>query len=89
MDRAPFQANCMQFDRVLTSEQQAQLIRIPTEEEIKQALFDIGDLKAPRPDGYSSKFYKQAWDIIKHDFVTAILDFFFQMGSFLNRGTIP
>lgn len=52
------------------------MTRISTVEEIKKALFDIGDLKAPGPDGYCSKFYKQAWDIVKIDFVADVLEFF-------------
>lgn len=30
-------------------------------EEIKIALLSINDDKSPRPDGYSSKFYKLHW----------------------------
>lgn len=44
--------------------------------EIKEALFDIGDNKAPGLDGYSSKFYKGAWPIIRKDVCTAVRMFF-------------
>ena len=30
-----------------------------TEEEVTKALFSIGDLKAPRPDGLHAIFYKK------------------------------
>lgn len=45
-------------------------------EEIKEALFDIGDDKSPRPDGYTSKFFKQAWNIVGGSFCEAVLEFF-------------
>ncbi|GJW81213.1 hypothetical protein Tco_0145188 [Tanacetum coccineum] len=35
-----------------------------TDDEIKTAMFDIGDDRAPGPDGYTSAFFKKAWDII-------------------------
>lgn len=82
MGQAPFEAECMQFGRVLSVSQHDDLIRVLTEDEIKRALFDIGDLKAPRLDGYCSKFYKHARDTITHDFTVAILEFFLN-GQFL------
>ncbi|CAH1443919.1 unnamed protein product [Lactuca virosa] len=47
-----------------------------TVEEIKFALFDIDDDKAPRPDGYSAKFFKKAWMIVGEDFCSAVKEFF-------------
>ncbi|XP_074318678.1 uncharacterized protein LOC141655500 [Silene latifolia] len=35
-----------------------------TKEEIKSAVFSIPKDKAPRPDGYTSGFFKDSWDII-------------------------
>ncbi|GJY32208.1 RNA-directed DNA polymerase, eukaryota, reverse transcriptase zinc-binding domain protein [Tanacetum coccineum] len=52
-----------------------------TEEEIKKALFDIDDNKAPDPNGFTSKFYKKSCQIIRMDFCDAIKEFFSQ-GSF-------
>ncbi|GKD24679.1 hypothetical protein Tco_1230893, partial [Tanacetum coccineum] len=46
------------------------------DEEIKITLFDIDDDKAPGPDGYTSKFYKKAWDVVKCEFCAAIKEFF-------------
>lgn len=47
-----------------------------SQEEIRMAVFSIGNDKAPGPDGYSSLFYKQAWDVIGGDVCAAVQDFF-------------
>ncbi|GJS75176.1 hypothetical protein Tco_0725057 [Tanacetum coccineum] len=45
-------------------------------EEIKRAMFDIGDDRAPGPDGYTSTFFKKGWNIVGVDICNAIRDFF-------------
>ena len=45
-------------------------------DDIKAALFSIGNDKAPGPDDYSAFFFKKAWDIVGTDFVLAVQDFF-------------
>nr|KAJ0197187.1 hypothetical protein LSAT_V11C700342420 [Lactuca sativa] len=52
------------------------MIKVVTNEEIKAALFDIGDDKSPGPDGYSAKFFKSMWSIIGEDFCLAVKEFF-------------
>ncbi|XP_074270876.1 uncharacterized protein LOC141594786 [Silene latifolia] len=44
--------------------------------EIKQSLFDIDSNKSPGLDGFSSGFFKAAWDIVGNDYCLAIEDFF-------------
>ncbi|GJV18645.1 hypothetical protein Tco_1367665 [Tanacetum coccineum] len=44
--------------------------------EIKEALFDICDNKAPGLDGYSAKFFKCAWSVIKNEVCDAVKEFF-------------
>ena len=44
-----------------------------TREEVKKALFNIGDLKAPGPDGLHAVFYKRFWHIIGEDLVDELL----------------
>ncbi|XP_074265837.1 uncharacterized protein LOC141588288 [Silene latifolia] len=39
----------------------ASLRRPVTGEEVKEAMFSIPDIKSPGPDGYTSKFFKDAW----------------------------
>jgi hypothetical protein len=49
-----------------------QLEQAITEEEVWAAIKTLPSDKAPGPDGYSGRFYKVAWQIIKVDFMTAI-----------------
>ncbi|GJX69407.1 RNA-directed DNA polymerase, eukaryota, reverse transcriptase zinc-binding domain protein [Tanacetum coccineum] len=44
--------------------------------EIKEALFDICDNKAPGLDGYSAKFFKCAWSVIKNKVCDAVKEIF-------------
>ncbi|GJU00845.1 reverse transcriptase domain, reverse transcriptase zinc-binding domain protein [Tanacetum coccineum] len=39
-------------------------------------MFDIGNDRAPGPDGYTSTFFKKGWDIVGFDVCNAIGDFF-------------
>lgn len=43
---------------------------------IKDALFHIGDDKAPGPDGFNAAFFKENWDVVKSDFIAAVHEFF-------------
>ncbi|GFS33342.1 hypothetical protein Acr_00g0027830 [Actinidia rufa] len=52
------------------------LIQPVIDKEIKDTLFDIGDNKAPGPDGFSSVFFKKAWNIVGLDVCEAVEEFF-------------
>ncbi|GJU27334.1 hypothetical protein Tco_1165955 [Tanacetum coccineum] len=43
---------------------------------LRRAMFDIGDDKAPGPDGYTSAFFKKGWDVVGQDVCRAVHDFF-------------
>ncbi|KAL9247569.1 hypothetical protein vseg_020987 [Gypsophila vaccaria] len=47
-----------------------------TGKEIRETLFNIPDIKSPGPDGYTSKFYKDAWNVIGDNVIAAVKDFF-------------
>ncbi|GJY60523.1 aspartic peptidase [Tanacetum coccineum] len=52
------------------------MVRAISNEEIKAAMFNIGDDRAPGPDGFTSAFFKKGWDTIGMDVCNAIRDFF-------------
>ncbi|KAL2247302.1 UNVERIFIED_CONTAM: hypothetical protein Sindi_2582500 [Sesamum indicum] len=63
--------------RHILSEDDVNSLVLPfTHTDVKQAIFDIAEDKAPRPDGYSSGFFKAAWPIIGQEVSSAVLDFF-------------
>ncbi|GKV47444.1 hypothetical protein SLEP1_g54347 [Rubroshorea leprosula] len=65
-----------QEGRVLTTKESEELCRPFTTKEVETALFSIPSNKSPRPDGFTSGFYRAAWSIIKNDVTVAVLDFF-------------
>ncbi|GKV19162.1 hypothetical protein SLEP1_g29456 [Rubroshorea leprosula] len=68
--------NVIRRGRVLTTEELEELCRPFTTKEVETALFSIPSNKSPRPDGFTSGFYKAAWSIIKNNVTAAVLDFF-------------
>ena len=46
-----------------------------TEEEISNALFQIGPMKAPGCDGLPARFFQRNWGLIKEDIVKATNSF--------------
>jgi len=44
-----------------------------TEEEVWNTIKDLPADRAPGPDGYTGRFYKSCWSIIKADFMAAII----------------
>ncbi|GJW55344.1 uncharacterized protein Tco_0099429 [Tanacetum coccineum] len=61
---------------VLDSHKAAFMIREVSNAEIKNALFSMGDDKAPGPDGFTTAFLKKAWDTVGKDVTGAIKEFF-------------
>ncbi|KAK1648056.1 hypothetical protein QYE76_065861 [Lolium multiflorum] len=64
------------IDKVLpcvTNEMNDILTAPYTREEVKKAMFNIGDLKAPGPDGLHAIFYKRFWHIIGEDLTDEVL----------------
>nr|GEY88361.1 hypothetical protein [Tanacetum cinerariifolium] len=45
-------------------------------DKVKSAMFDIGDDKAPGPDGFTSTFFKKGWEVVGNDVCNAVWDFF-------------
>jgi hypothetical protein len=60
----------------VTEDMNADLMRGYSDEEIGDALFQIGPLKAPGPDGFPARFFQRNWGFMKEDIITAVKKFF-------------
>ncbi|KAL2224534.1 UNVERIFIED_CONTAM: hypothetical protein Sindi_3021100 [Sesamum indicum] len=56
---------------ILSNEEASHLISAFTPDDVKQAVFDIAEDKAPGPDGYSSGFFKAAWPVVGQEVTKA------------------
>ncbi|KAJ9536532.1 hypothetical protein OSB04_un000284 [Centaurea solstitialis] len=65
------------FQTTLDFSDSLYMIRPITDEEIKWAMFHIGNDKAPGSDGFTSKFFKSAWSVVGSDVQVAIHNFFY------------
>ncbi|GKB07069.1 hypothetical protein Tco_0835302, partial [Tanacetum coccineum] len=66
----------MNFPKVLSADQQAEMERPISKVELKTAVWDCGVDKAPGPDGFSFGFYRHFWDTIEADVFYAVNHFF-------------
>nr|GEX14971.1 hypothetical protein [Tanacetum cinerariifolium] len=64
------------FLNKLSFEKSVKMCKDVSDAEVKNAMFDIKDSKAPRPDGNTARFYKSAWSVIGKDICQAVKDFF-------------
>ncbi|GJX74376.1 putative reverse transcriptase domain-containing protein [Tanacetum coccineum] len=55
------------FCKPLSSDVANHMIRDVSDQEIREAMFVMGDNKAPGLDGYTASFFKEEWDIIATD----------------------
>ena len=60
-------------NRRVTTDMNQFLMASFSREEVKKALFSIGDLKAPGPDGLHAVFFKRLWNMLGHDLVEEVL----------------
>ncbi|GJT20143.1 RNA-directed DNA polymerase, eukaryota, reverse transcriptase zinc-binding domain protein [Tanacetum coccineum] len=60
------------FTNKISAEDADMMIREVSSKEIKDAIFDIDSNKASGPDGYSSEFFKKAWEVVGDDVCLAI-----------------
>jgi len=65
-DSGPYQSYPLPGNRFLqlNSENICSLEEPFTSQEIRKALFDIGPLKAPGPDGFHALFYQHFWSTV-------------------------
>ncbi|GJV08557.1 sodium/hydrogen exchanger 6 [Tanacetum coccineum] len=74
-DSIPLNSNDL-FTNKLDPNVAHNMIRNVTPQEIKDAIFSMGNDKSPGPDGYSAAFLKKAWDIVEDDIIKAVHEFF-------------
>lgn len=61
---------------VVLTESQVQRLNYPfSRADVKSVIFSIPDEKALGPDGYSSTFFKKAWEVIGDDVTDVVLQF--------------
>ena len=53
-----------------------------TDKEITDALFQIGPLKAPGPEGFPARFFQRNWDVMREQVIAGVKEFF-------NSGRMP
>lgn len=64
------------IDPVISYSMNSSLIRTITDAEIETAVFQLGALKAPGPDGFPGFFYQTYWDTVKSSTISAVKNFF-------------
>ncbi|XP_026443909.1 uncharacterized protein LOC113344072 [Papaver somniferum] len=70
----PIEDNLFDYEHESISLTERQMLdAIPSLDEIKSAVFDLGADSAPGPDGFSGCFYRHCWDIIQQDLHSAIV----------------
>lgn len=61
-------SECMQLiPNIVTNDMNEHLIAPVTMAEVEKAVFSLGALKAPGPDGFNGQFYQKNWHNIKND----------------------
>lgn len=66
----------------ISEEQNNELMKLVTEEEVKLAIFDMYPEKSPGIDGFNPAFFQAYWDIVKEDVVGFCR-------TFMDTGVVP
>lgn len=66
--------NCVR--QTITNEQNVELLKPITPEEVKHAVFQMHPDKAPEPDGMTPAFFQKHWSIVGDDVVKMVSKFF-------------
>jgi hypothetical protein len=60
----------------ITEEMNKELCKEVSNEEVGDALFQMGPLKEPGPDGFPARFFQKNWETMKKDVITRVKYFF-------------
>jgi hypothetical protein len=69
----------------ISEEMNESLCKDFTDEEISDALFQIGPIKAPGPDGFPARFYQRNWELLRCNVIKVVRHFF--VTGFMPEGT--
>nr|GEX22727.1 hypothetical protein [Tanacetum cinerariifolium] len=64
------------FSTHLDANEALDMVRVVSGQEVKSAMFSMGNDKSPGPDGFTTAFFKDTWDIIGSDVTKAVCEFF-------------
>ncbi|GJY18130.1 RNA-directed DNA polymerase, eukaryota, reverse transcriptase zinc-binding domain protein [Tanacetum coccineum] len=64
------------FQKKMDADIALHMVRVVSDDEVKAALFDINDQKAPALDGFTSRFFKASWGVVGKDVCSAVKEFF-------------
>ncbi|GJY39026.1 hypothetical protein Tco_0425390 [Tanacetum coccineum] len=64
------------FQTRLTVDDALNVVRVISDQEVKEAIFSMGNDKSPGPDGYTVAFFKEAWDTVGSDVTYVVREFF-------------
>ena len=64
------------FPNSVTPQQNEELIRVPSPDDVRHTVFGMSPDSAPGPDGFNGKFYQSMWHIVGPDVISAIRTFF-------------
>nr|XP_027120471.1 uncharacterized protein LOC113737437 [Coffea arabica] len=63
--------------KVISHDQNEDLVRAPSLEEVREVVFAMNGESAPGPDDFTGKFFSFAWDVVAHDVYEAVGSFFY------------
>ncbi|KAK2654915.1 hypothetical protein Ddye_007967 [Dipteronia dyeriana] len=61
---------------LVTVDENTSILRVPSFDEVRNTVFAMDPMSAPGPDGLSGIFYSHCWEIMGHDVVLVVQDFF-------------
>nr|GEX47182.1 reverse transcriptase domain-containing protein [Tanacetum cinerariifolium] len=64
------------FSTRLDANEALDMVRVVSSQEVKSAMFSMGNDKSPGPDGFTTAFFKDTWDISGSDVTKAVCEFF-------------
>jgi hypothetical protein len=64
------------YEPMVSQDMNDNLCKEFTDQEIGDALFQMGPLKAPGPDGFPGRFFQKNWEFMKEDMIRGVRHFF-------------